>query len=130
LDTLKVKVAVPPATGADGEIDFVIERSADGVTAVLVVATLLLSLGSGVVESTEAVFTMGETAEVATVELRVIVALALGAKVPRLQARVPVAMLQLPTEVTADDPISSAGSGSVTVTPPAGAGPALVAVRV
>ncbi len=58
-----------------------------------------------------------------------IVAVPALARLPMAQVTVPEALAQVPTEEEAETKLTPAGRGSLTLTPVAGSGPLLVAVR-
>jgi hypothetical protein len=109
-------------------------RSATGVTAVVAVAVLFAGVGSGSLAVTVAVLVMVVPPAAAVgVTWIVTVALAPLARVPNAQVTVVLLTgggVQAPWLGVAETKVTFAGSVSVTVTPVAGEGPALLAVSV
>src|ERR1700730_711801 len=95
------------------------------------VEELLVRLGSEVVELTVAVLLDRELAlNVVALTLMVMMAVLPTLKLPRSHVTVPAAKTQEPWLVNAEVNVTSPGSGSVTVTPCATAGPPFVTWRV
>ena len=119
--------SVPAVTGSGLSL-FVIDKSADVVTAVGAVAVLFAGTGSVVVLETVAVLLKPAVCAALTCTTKVsVVSAEPAAIVPRFQVTVP--LLSVPPPV-ADTKLVPAGNGSETVTPIASPGPAVWTVRV
>jgi hypothetical protein len=105
------------------------DRSAAAVTVVVAVALLFALLGSASVAVTLAVLVIVPL-EVGALTTIVTVADPALAIVPRLHVTVPLACVHVPWVAVADTKVTPEGSVSVTVTPLAPLGPALLTLTV
>nr|WP_255446875.1 hypothetical protein [Bacillus sp. SH5-2] len=128
-ETTIVYVRVSPASTGLGLSNLTTEISADAFTGVSTVEVLLVGSGSGVVESTVAVFVMIPVAKGLTVPLTKMVVVAPLSKVPR-EIAPGQGLNVIPSSMEYSGFKISLGTSSVNVTLTASVGPKLVTVNV
>jgi hypothetical protein len=117
------------ATTGSGESALVTDRSAEAITVVVALAVLLAVLGSLSVAVTLTLLVIVPPSVGALTTIVTVADPAL-AIVPRLQVTVPALWLQVPWVGVADTKPTLAGNVSVTLTPVAVLGPALLTLTV
>lgn len=125
-----VYVSWPPGVAGSMESVLVIAKSIWRVTVVDDVAELLPVFVSVWLPVTVAVLAIGPTVAESTETTTVIVAVPPLARLPNAPVIVPDALVAVPWLAVADTNVTPDGNTSVTVTPVASLGPALVTVKV